>query len=142
MCLIIDINMYGRFIKARGSREMKPLWQWLRHRGGKVVYSPTAKLKKEWKNFPYRKDAENLQREGLVKIVPPNIVQKKENELRGKTKSDDEHIIALAMVAGAKLLLSRDADLKDDFENPNLANGNIYKRAQAQRLLTPDVCLY
>ena len=76
----------------------------------------------------------------MIKIISPDIVQKKEDELRGKIKSNDEHIIALAIVTTAKLLLSKDKKLCMDFKNPDLVGGNVYKLAQAKKLLTPDAC--
>ena len=132
--------MWGKFIGGRNNKRMRPIWSWFRNRSGKMVYSPTEKFKREYKKFPYRKDAEELRRAGRIKIVSPDIVQKKEDELRGKIKSNDEHIVALAMVTGAKLLLSKDTDLINDFENPALVGGNVYKQARAKSLLTPDTC--
>lgn len=44
-------------------------------------------------------------------------------------KSNDEHIIALAQVSGARLLYTNDGDLKADFQNQNLIDnpeGKIY----------------
>ena len=42
--------------------------------------------------------------------------------------SNDEHVIALALVSGARLLYSNDRDLGDDFRNKNLMNppGKVY----------------
>ena len=77
-------------------------------------------------------------------------VQKKENELKGKIKSDDEHIIALALVTGVKVLVSYadyenrqkgDSDLFDDFRDKNLVGGRVYtKKSHARDMLKKDTC--
>ena len=44
-------------------------------------------------------------------------------------RSDDEHVLALARVSGARLLFTNDLDLQADFKNPDLINnprGVIY----------------
>ena len=135
--------MYGRFIKSKNSKDMKPIWTWLLSNRGKWAFAPTKKLKKEWKDFPNKRGVEELQRKGAIKIIPSDNVEKKERELKGKIKSNDEHYIALAMVSEAKLLLSGDKKLGDDFENPDFVGGKVYNRytlARAKKLLTPDTC--
>ena len=41
----------------------------------------------------------------------------------GECASDDEHVIALARVSGARLLFTNDGDLQADFKNPGIING-------------------
>lgn len=50
-------------------------------------------------------------------------------------KSDDEHVIALAQVSGARLLYSDDSDLQDDFRDPKLISnprGRVYTTLRHQ----------
>ena len=49
----------------------------------------------------------------------------------GTCKSDDEHVLALARVSGARLLFTNDRDLQEDFKDPSLINsgsgrGKVY----------------
>ena len=77
----------------------------------------------------------------LLKRVPPQDVQEKADELKGKITSDDEHIIALAIVAEVKVLVSGgDRKLITDFKNPDLAGGKVYLRKQHAHLLKKDTC--
>ena len=78
------------------------------------------------------------------------MCKKKRMKLKGKIKSNDEHIIALALIAKVKVLVSYaeyesgrkgDSDLFDDFRDKNLVGGRVYTRkAHARRMLTKDTC--
>ena len=50
-------------------------------------------------------------------------VQEKADELEDRIESDDPHIIALAIVADVKVLISNDRRLHEDFKNRNLVGG-------------------
>ena len=69
----------------------------------------------------------------------------------GLVKSDDEHVLALALVSGARLLYTNDSALKSDFSNTEIIadpEGNIYTthegkefRAEHRELLeTENLC--
>jgi hypothetical protein len=54
-------------------------------------------------------------------------------------KSDDEHVIALARLSGARLLCTEDADLMSDFKNLTLVpspKGRIYRKAAHKIMLS------
>ena len=67
------------------------------------------------------------------------IVDAETNKLvaNGNCKSDDEHIIALALVSGARILCTTDADLMDDFRDRLLLapQGKIYSHASHDLML-------
>lgn len=70
-------------------------------------------------------------------------VQEKADELEGEISSNDEHIIALAIVAGVKVLISYregDRNLFADFKNRQLVGGKVYTRKAHARMLTKDTC--
>lgn len=149
MCVIVDTNTFHKF-KKRNNEDMEPVWTWLEKRGGKIAYSDTEKLEEEWNRAGMQDLREQLIQAGKLKRVPPQDVQKKADELKGKIKSDDEHIIALALVTGVKVLISYsdyesgqkgDSDLFDDFRDRNLVGGRVYtKKSHARRMLTKDTC--
>jgi len=67
-------------------------------------------------------------------------VDRKEQELvkTRRCKSDDPHVIALALVSGARLLYSEDEDLHGDFKNPDLLSrprGSVYQNPSHAALL-------
>ncbi|MDE0637093.1 MAG: hypothetical protein OXI43_14745 [Candidatus Poribacteria bacterium] len=81
-------------------------------------------------------------RAGQLKLVSEGV-QEKANELKDRIRSDDEHIIALALIADVKVLLSRregDRDLIIDFKNRDLVQGKVYTRKAHEHMLTKDTC--
>ena len=149
MCVIVDTNTFHRF-KKRNNEDMEPVWTWLEKRGGKIAYSDTETLEREWNGAGMPDLRDQLRQAGRLKIVPPQDVQEKADELKGKIKSNDEQIIALALITGVKVLISYseyesgqkgDRDLFDDFRDRNLVGGKVYtKKSHAQRMLTKDTC--
>ncbi len=149
MCVIVDTNTFHKF-KRQNNEDMEPVWTWLEKRGGKIAYSDTEKLEAEWNRAGMQELRDQLIQAGKLKRVPPQDVQERADELKGKIKSDDEHIIALAQVAGVKVLISYsdyesgqtgDRDLFDDFRDRNLVGGRVYtKKSHAKRMLTKDTC--
>ncbi len=143
MCVIVDTNTFHKF-KEPNDEDMEPVWTWLEKRGGKIAYTGTEKLEDEWNRGGMQDLRDQLRQAGKLKIVSSQDVQEKADELRGEIASNDEHIIALAIVASVKVLVSYregDRDLFSDFKNRGLAGGRVYTRkAHAQRMLTKDTC--
>ena len=143
MCIIVDTNTFHKF-KEPNDEDMEPVWTWLEKRGGKIAYSDTEKLEEEWNRGGMQNLRNRLRRTGKLKIVSPQDVEEKANELSGEIESNDEHIIALAIIAGVKILVSYregDSGLFTDFKNRELVGGRVYTRkAHAQRMLRKDTC--
>ena len=139
MCLILDANMFGDF--SATSEDMKPVVDWIKNKGGKIVYSATQKFQRELNDSPVVKKLFDGYREaGKLKLMPAEEVSSKVNTLNGLV-SDDKHIIALAMVSGCTLLASKDKALGKDFKNNNfIRGGKIYKNQSHKRLLTKKTC--
>ena len=136
MCIIIDNNKFGEF----DSPDAAPILQWL-ERGGNVVYCVGGKFKE----VPSK--AQDLlfeyEQKGKATRYLWNKIQSEMASLPDGIKSDDEHILALARVSGARLLFSGDKDLHDDFKNPKIIGkpgGKVYQTQQHERLLTSSVC--
>ena len=139
MCAILDANMFGEF-KNQSNEDMQPVWNWLEQKNGKIAYTNTRKFEEEWERGGLTDLIQQLQRTGKLKEIPARDVRQKENELKGQIESDDEHIIALAMVANVKVLVSNDEKLHRDFKNRNLVGGKVYQTASHKHLLTRDTC--
>ncbi len=149
MCIIVDTNTFHKF-KEPDDEDMEPVWTWLEKRNGKIAYSDIEKLKEEWNRGSMRNLRNRLRQRGKLKVVSSEDVQEKADELKGKIKSNDEQIIALALIAKVKVLVSYaeyesgrkgDSDLFDDFRDKNLVGGRVYTRkAHARRMLTKDTC--
>ena len=137
MCIILDANLFGKFDDLR-NEDMKPVHRWLDNRNGKIVYSDTEKLQREWKSGRENHRLTSLRQSGQLKLVSKKDVEERESALRGKIQSDDEHIIALALVARVTVLVSSDQALHQDFKN--LVGGRVYQTKSHAHLLTRDTC--
>ncbi len=126
MCVILDANMFSKF-KNQDNEDMQPVWNWLSKKNGKIAYSNTKKFDEEWERGGVTDLIKLLKQAEKLKEIPAPDVEKKENELRGKIESDDPHIIALAIVADIKVLVSSDRALHQDFKNRNLVGGKYIK---------------
>lgn len=137
MCLILDTNKYGDFLDPE-NRDMEPVRTWMRARNGKIAYSPTEKMQSELsRHNKMREQFERYRESGKLKLVPSDNVTMVMNGLRDLL-SDDPHILALAQVAGVKLLVSGDINLHMDFKK--IIGGNIYQSERHQHLLRRDLC--
>lgn len=147
MCAILDTNTFGRF-RNEDDENLEPVRKWLRRKNGRIVYSNTEKYNNEWKRGGMEDWIRERSRAGQYRLISEGV-QEKENELKEKIKSDDEHIIALALVAKVKVLISYadyesgqtgDRDLFDDFRDRNLVGGKVYTKKSHERMLTKDTC--
>ena len=141
MCVILDANTFGKFRNAN-DEDMAPVWKWLDNRNGKIVYSNTEKFEDEWEKGGMSHLRDQMMRAGQLKLVSEGV-EEKADELEGEIASNDEHIIALALIAGVKVLVSYpegDRDLFTDFKNRELVGGKIYTRKAHARMLTKDTC--
>ena len=141
MCVILDTNTFGKF-KNPTDEDMAPVWKWLDNRNGKIVYANTKKFEDEWERGGMSHLRDQLMRAGKLKLVSEGV-QEKTDELEGKITSNDEHIIALALIAGVEVLVSYsegDRDLFADFKNRDLVRGKVYTKKNHAHLLTKDTC--
>ena len=141
MCVILDANTFGKF-RNPDDEDMAPVWKWLDNRNGKIIYSNTEKFESEWERGGMNHLRDQMMRAGQLKLVSEGV-QEKADELKGKIASNDEHIIALALIAEIKVLVSYregDRDLFRDFKNRELVNGKVYTRKAHTRMLTKDTC--
>lgn len=139
MCAILDVNLIGRFKKDPVDDDMKPVHQWLERKKGKIVYSDTEKFKKEWDKGGGYTLRRQLQRRDKLKLVSAQDVQEKNDEIKDEIKSDDPHIIALALITEVKVLISNDKKLIGDFKE-HVPQGKVYKTKSHKHLLTKDTC--
>ena len=72
-----------------------------------------------------------------LKLIPSDKVGRVMDGLRN-LQSDDPHIIALAQVAGVRLLVSGDINLHSDFKQ--IIGGSIYQTREHEHLLKRDLC--
>lgn len=139
MCIILDANCFHKLLDPE-NQDMLPVRKWLDNKNGKIVFSPTKKMEEEWMKRKMEKQLKTWRSKGKIKLADKTKVDKKSNELQRKIKSNDPHIIALAMVAGVKVLISEDQNLHEDFKNKSLVGGSIYQNKDHEHLLRADLC--
>jgi hypothetical protein len=137
MCLIVDNNVAADFF-CGSNPNLAPLKNAVLsaicclHYGG-------SKLRNEYFQSPkVKRMVKALDQAGRAKAFPDAVVDARMNQVAPNCVSDDPHIIALALVSGARLLCSLDQALHTDFTNPNLINnprGSVYQNAQHKHLI-------
>lgn len=144
MCLIIDSNRFHVFFNERPDADTTPIYRWLKTKNGKLVYTNFGKFSKEIKKSKNVQQTLNeYYRAGKAKLILKDAIEKEMRVLQGKSlKSNDVHIIALALASNTTLLYTSDGKLQKDFKDPRLGikKGRIYKNKKHEDLLKPDTC--
>ena len=131
MCAIIDANVtFEVFGKSRADAS-KEFRAWLEGGRGTLVVGGEnlTELTHNGNSQKWFQEARRLTRR--VRQVNNAQIKARQEWLRrsGMLRSDDEHVLALALVSGARLLYSNDGDLKDDFSNVRILRkprGRVY----------------
>ena len=137
MCAIVDNNVRDQvFGENSESPAGKLFLKWLSDGKGKLVVG--GELLRELGEYG---DFNRWLRTALVRNIAvaedDSLVDNETTLIRElkMCRSNDEHILALARVSGARLLFTNDADLQTDFKDRNLVNnprGVIYTTRQQQ----------
>jgi len=145
LCLIIDACVAAEVFAVPCGSDHQPIWDWLKS-GGRIVFG--GLLTRELNAIVnVRKRLLELWRAGVAHQVPDEAVESEERKVRatGLCRSQDTHVLALALASGTRILCTNDAALETDFKNPRLIprpRGRVYKRAAHRRLLGHNsICL-
>jgi len=142
VCVIIDADVAALVFRDAPDPGFVPVLDWLSKplRDGRLVYG--GRLTKQLFRVARAQLAIlELDRAGRATRFPDSEVEAERRRVKGfrLCKSNDEHIIALAIVSGARTLCSRDTDLHEDFKNRALIDkprGRVYRDASHAGLLT------
>ena len=130
MCLIIDNDVRGKVLIYDDPDYLLVKNALINHRNV-MVYG--GKLRREYiQSKKIRRILIAFDRAGIAKAFEDNLVDDETQIVIGLNicRSNDEHIIALARISGARLLCSEDIKLHADFKNKSLINsprGKIYQ---------------
>lgn len=141
MCLIVDNNTAHQ-ITLR-SNDAIPIIRALDKR--QVTLATGGKHLDELMGNSIRRLLIELLRNGRARNFTGSELEKKTEQFSKSTTvvSDDPHILALAIVSGARVLYTQDRDLITDFRNPRnikkprgaiystFSNANLLKRCKA-----------
>lgn len=126
MCMvtIVDANVLWKMAPASNKAEKQDfeLCSWIDRGHGVLAYSTKGKYYKElshstkiWNLF------EEYRRAQKAMLIDKSEIEIAEGKLRSMTiRSNDKHILALALASDALLLCSNDNKLKIDFADHNL----------------------
>lgn len=149
MCIIVDANVVSEVLVPRNAGEHDAFVALRKDiLSGKALLVYGGKLAREYALV--RAIAPllvELRRGGAARVVAADAVDTSEAFLRNarSCQSDDEHVIALAQLSGARLLCSRDNLLRTDFKNPMLVGrprGKVWNEASHKALVrvSCEVC--
>ena len=140
MCAIVDTNVYHEvFSTGSQSDAGKYFYDWLMKRNGGTFVSGGEHLRELNRIADFKRVfAERLQA-GRARRIPDDEVDSETDTLRsqGICSSDDEHVLALARVSGARLLFTNDNALQDDFRDRQIVGGTqgrIYTTQRSGRI--------
>ena len=126
MCAIVDTNVYHQvFSTGSQSSAGKYFLDWLMRRNGGTLVSGGGHLRELNRIADFKRVfAERLQA-GRARRIPDETVDAETEALRSSDicRSNDEHVIALATVSGARLLFTNDNALQDDFRDRQIIGG-------------------
>jgi hypothetical protein len=112
MCLVIDTNIFHSVFdeQAKDHEHFVPVWTWLTHGKGKMIYGG-KKYNKELKGGKFVRIVGELSRMGrLVKLRDPDVDQYAA-ELKIKVPAsafDDEHLVAIVAISKCCVVCTRD----------------------------------
>lgn len=141
MCVLVDANLASLVFSRPALADFEPLLDWLLNpdRDGRLVLG--GLLARELGRVEAaRRVVAELLRSGRARRIEDARVSEAAGELKdgGLCRSNDHHVIALALVSGARVLCTRDRTLQEDFRNADLVTkprGNIYQRREHGHLL-------
>lgn len=130
MCAIVDNSARDEVFGEASSEAGKYFFNWLNSGGRLVIGGRLTDELMGSENFKSWLRA--ALPAGRVRLVADSAVEAEEAGLKQATtlQSDDPHVLALAIVSGARLLYANDRNLHKDFKNPAILGhgdrGTIY----------------
>ena len=144
MCLIVDANVAGRFLAQPGA-----IVDWLSGTRGEPRLVAAGKLRRELAVVDkVRRLLVALERAGRLRSADERRLETEEARLRRAKQcgSNDHHVLALAIVTGARTLATDDDALARDFKNRRVVAapaGKVYRNPEIHGKLlghTPKSC--
>ena len=126
MCVIVDTNVYHEvFSTGSQSDAGKYFYDWLMRRNGGTLVSGGEHLRELNRIADFKRVFGERLQAGRARRIPDEEVHSETEAIRsqGLLRSDDEHVLALARVSGARLLFTNDRDLQEDFGNRQIVRG-------------------
>lgn len=138
MSIIVDANCVAATFCSTPSNDFLPILVALNDGTVKLIVG--GELKKEYQKVGTAwRFLLKLDQAGRAHMVDDAEVEAETTRVAAeiKLKSDDPHVIALALVSGARILCSHDEALHQDFKNVDILRpkGKVYQCAAHAKLL-------
>lgn len=140
MCAIVDTNVSHQVFGDNRPPAGERFFEWLSGPRGQLVVG--GRLREELgRTAQWSKWLRTASLYGRVRAVIDEDVNDRSEALRRNDicTSNDEHVIALALVSGARLLYTNDNALMKDFKNPKIVarpHGKIYTTKESDGEIT------
>lgn len=117
MCAILDANVTAEVFGNKKTPAGQKFREWLDSGRSSLVMG--GKLADELTHEGFRAWSATAIQYGKLQLVDRAKVDERVTELHSSNActSDDEHVIAIAQLSGARLFFSNDADLHKDFKS-------------------------
>ncbi len=134
MCAIVDANVTNEVFGDNRTQAGKQFFDWLSSPRGQLVIGGRLRIELG-RDRRFIRWLEVAIRTGRAHSVSDQQVNDRENELKRRKicTSNDVHVLALALVSGARLLYTNDAALIADFRNREIVanpRGKVYTTGQ------------
>lgn len=138
MCAILDVNVVHQVFGPNRPPAGEAFFKWLASGKGQLVAGGEL-LRELDGNRKFRTWRQQAVLAGRVRLCDADEVNEKTQTLKNEhsCRSNDQHILALAQVSGARLLYSNDDALQRDFKDKNLIDkprGKVYSTLQNEDL--------
>ena len=154
MCAIVDANVsHEVFAPGRQTEAGKFFYDWLMRPNGGIIVAGGSLLRELNHSEPFRRFFGARLLTPRSRRISDADIADAELAIRaqGLCRSNDEHILALARISGARLLFTNDRDLQDDFRDRRIIaapRGRIYttlehgdvRRTHQDLLKRTDLC--
>ena len=124
MCAIVDNNVRDQVFGNNRPGAGEFFFNWLEERGGRLVVG--GELLRELSGYSNFTDwLPQAILSGRAIVIPDEAVNAETESLRteGICRSNDEHVLALARLSGARLLFTNDQALQADFRDRSIVGG-------------------
>jgi predicted nucleic acid-binding protein len=140
MCIIVDANCIHHLVNRTESG--KPVLQWLFNPKKKAGLILGGKLTKEVSIVSFLPTLVELDRARRVHRVKESVVTALISTLEAKCKSNDAHVVALALASRCNLVFTSDSKLHEDLKDhaPVKERISIYQTPDHSHLLTSCTC--
>lgn len=130
MCAILDANVAGQVFGTDRPPAGEAFFRWINSERGRLVVGGRL-LEELDQNRGFTEWFRQAILAGRVVRLNEEAVTARTQQLLEERacRSDDEHVVAAALLGGARLLYTNDRDLQRDFKNRNLIDeprGKIY----------------